>query len=364
MNTNKLAAAASLLLLSTLARAEAPATAPAELPTKIEMDNPAIHYIGRFDLHDPKTPACSWPGTGIETKFTGTAVNLMWRAGDKDRLQVVIDGKAKTVLVGHKGQELYNVATGLSAGEHTLQLVKRVEATCGISRFGGLQLDAGATVSPVASRPHNIEVIGDSISCGYGNEGASKAEHFSPDTENAYMTYWAIAARQLDADASCIAWSGKLMYPKNTIGELYDRTLPTNANSQWDFSKSAPDVVVITLGTNDWNRKGMTDTAAWVKGYGEFIDRVRTHYPKAVLYLAKSPMLNGKGYETVAKCLDEVIANRAAAGDTQVHLLDFKTQDAKDGIGSDWHPSVKTHEKMAKVMTDAIAKDLGWTVKE
>ena len=51
-----------------------------------------------------------------------------------------------------------------------------------------------------------MEVIGDSISCGYGNEAANEHEHFSPTTENAYFSYGAIAARAFNADYTCIAW--------------------------------------------------------------------------------------------------------------------------------------------------------------
>ncbi len=31
-----------------------------------------------------------------------------------------------------------------------------------------------------------------------------------------------------------------------------------------------------------------------------------------------------------------------------------------DGIGADWHPSVKTHQKMADVIAAAIKKELAW----
>ncbi len=69
-------------------------------------------------------------------------------------------------------------------------------------------------------------MIGDSISCGYGNEGKSQNEHFSPDTENARDAYGAIAARRLGADYACVAWSGRKMWPDNTVPEIYDRALP------------------------------------------------------------------------------------------------------------------------------------------
>ena len=50
----------------------------------------------------------------------------------------------------------------------------------------------------------------------------------------------------------------------------------------------------------------------------------------------------------------------ARIGDSRVKRIDFEPQRIEDGIGSDWHPNVKTHTKMAAVLTEALRKDLGW----
>jgi hypothetical protein len=39
---------------------------------------------------------------------------------------------------------------------------------------------------------------------------------------------------------------------------------------------------------------------------------------------------------------------------------DFDPQRMDEGIGSDWHPNVKTHTKLAAVLPEALRKDLGW----
>ena len=31
-----------------------------------------------------------------------------------------------------------------------------------------------------------------------------------------------------------------------------------------------------------------------------------------------------------------------------------------DGLGADWHPSVKTHRKNAALLAAALERDLGW----
>ena len=211
---------------------------------------------------------------------------------------------------------------------------------------------------------HRLEVIGDSISTGYGNESHSKEEHFSPLTQNAYFTYGDITARALGADYVCVAWSGRCMWPKNTIPELYDRTLPQDKASVWDFAKWTPDVVVINLATNDF-AGGPPDEAGWTQGYEAFISRVRKHYPHAEIYCAVGPMMGdwgkGKPLTTVRLYLARIIADEQAAGDTKVHFIEFPGQDiAKNGVGADWHPTVKTHEAMAQQLTAVIRKDLHW----
>jgi hypothetical protein len=140
--------------------------------------------------------------------------------------------------------------------------------------------------------------------------------------------------------------------------------LTDDASSTWDFSRWTPDVVVINLATNDFGKKN-PEEAGWTKAYEEFIARLRTHYPNAEIYCAIGTMMSDwqayKPLTTVRGYLKKVVAARAAAGDTKVHIIDFGVQDmAKNGIGADWHPSKKTHELMAQKLTATLQKDLGW----
>ena len=40
--------------------------------------------------------------------------------------------------------------------------------------------------------------------------------------------------------------------------------------------------------------------------------------------------------------------------------LAFETQNAEDGYGCDWHPSLRTHEIMAEALVAELRDDLGW----
>ena len=336
-------------------------TAP--LPLPVPPTDANIRYVGRFDTRDQAGPRCAWSASTVALKFRGTALNVQVKEQGHNFWQVVVDGKPTEVLELQGGEHLYAVAAGLPEGEHTVELVKATEGHVGVTQFTGFQLSAGGKLLPVPARARSIEVIGDSISCGYGNMAASKEEHFTPRTENAYYTYGAIAARQVGADYVCVAFSGKKMWPDNTLPELYDRALTFDGSSQWSFSKSTPDVVVINLATNDFGRKN-PEEAGWIGAYKAFIRRLRGHYPKARIYCAIGTMMGdwgaNKPLTTVRGYLAKVVADCAAAGDTQVQIIDFGVQDMKNGIGADWHPSKKTHELMGDKLAATLRKDMGW----
>lgn len=330
------------------------------LPISIAPSNPLARYIGRFDLSDAGGPRCSWPADAVELKFRASALNVKLSDSNNDEYQIRVDGKPTDVLTTKSGTRLYSIFRASAPETHTIALVKRTEALFGTTQFQGFQFSQGGKLLPLPPRlARRIEVIGDSISCGYGDEAQSKDEHFSSATENADLAYGAVAARALGAEYVCTAWSGKTMWPKNTIGELYDRVLPTETTSRWDFSRWTPNVVVINLSTNDF-AGGVPDRKNWTDAYEAFIARVRKHYPQAAIYCATSPMLWGSPVATAKAYLTQIVQDENAAGDKNVRLLEFATQDAKNGFGADWHPSLKTQALMADTLVQALQAHTGW----
>jgi lysophospholipase L1-like esterase len=350
----------------------------AVLPVEIAAFSPKIHYVGRFDSSDAKGPRCAWSACSASLRFKGTAVNVKLNESGGaaiglegvNRYEIVVDGKPVRMLTPKRGEGVYTLASKLAPGEHTVEVFRRTEASLGVTQFLGFQLDAdGEALDPVKPR-RRIEVIGDSISCGYGNEAKAKEEPFKIETENAYLTYGAIAARAVKAAYVGIAWSGKKMWPDSTIAEIYDRTLPSDASSTWDFSKAIPDAVLINLGTNDFSN-GNPDKKAWTTAYTKFVRHVRKNYPRAMIYCASGPMVKDswppeqKALTTLNQYLNSIVDALKESGDTNVRVIAFGAQDetdgvGKNGIGSGWHPSVKTHELMTAMWVKALKKDLGW----
>jgi lysophospholipase L1-like esterase len=321
----------------------------------------AVRYVGRFDESDPSGPRFAWSESGVAVRFKGTRLDVKMKdPSGLNAFQIVVDGAPTTIVATSATKDTYTVASGLPDAEHEVLLVKRTEARVGEVQLLGLAPD-GALLPPPPAPARRIELIGDSITAGYGNEGANERCHFSPGTENAYMTYGPLAARALGAEAAIVAWSGKTV---DGMSELYDRALPNRAESRWDPQAQVPDVVVINLGTNDLTRGD--HEYAFMQGLGKLVDRVRANYPKALIVLALGPMLTdnwpaGKQMLTRARVgVRGAVAAKQKAGDSRVVYLEFPTHDGATGYGCDFHPSLKTHQMMADRLASLIKAEMAW----
>jgi lysophospholipase L1-like esterase len=326
----------------------------------ISPSDPRIAYIGRFNFRNPAAIACQWPASEVRLQVKGQSLIVKISETGNDHWQVVVDGQPKQVFAPKGNTADYKIDLG-TAGTHEVRLIKRTEAFVGTTWFEGFEIPGGQLLASKPKKRH-LEFVGDSITCGYGNEGTSQNDRFKPETENAYLTYASIAARALSADVTILAWSGRKMWPDNSMPEIYDRVLPTEPQPVFDFKGPAPNAVIINLATNDFG-KDNPDEAKWTNAYETFIKRVWGRYPKAHIYVAMGSMMSDnwppekKALSTLRGYLQRMIAR---IGKPHLHLIEFDVQRQEDGIGSDWHPNVATHKKMAAKLTEAIKRDLRW----
>ncbi len=344
-----------------LGLAAAAVSADAEvLPLAVPPGDPHVSFSGRWDQRDAAAPRCAWPACAVRVRFHGTAANALLAGGRDIAFQVLIDGVPAATVQLADGQSIFQAASALADKDHTIELMKRTESFQGIATFRGFQLSAGAKLLNGDKPTRRIEFIGDSITCGYGDEAASQNEHFSPRTANAALAWGAVAARQLKAELMVEAWSGIWLMDNGhdlPMPKRWERTLPDDAGSSWAFASWTPDAVVINLGTNDGNKP--IEEGAWSAAYHGFIASIRTHYPKAHIFLCIGAMGHGPkdcliGYN------ERLAADFAAKGDARIHALALPNQKQEDGIGADWHPSIKTHQIMADLITAAVKQELAW----
>jgi lysophospholipase L1-like esterase len=331
--------------------------------------DPTMRLVGRFDTSDSKGPRFGWPGSSIHTRFEGTSIAMSLKDTGGDVFGISIDGVDQPKVTVTASTANYPLAAGLAAGTHSLVLTKLTESNVGTAQLLGFQLDTGKALDPTPEpAPHRIEVLGDSISCGYGVDGADQTCTFSPGTENVGRTYIALTAAALNAEFVDVAYSGKGIYREyggattNQMPTLWNRTIADDASSTWNFSRYTPDVLVILLGANDFHTGDPGQ--AFTDAYGGFVKAARAKYPNATIVCTLSPMLAdapGQPYRTSASgYINSVVTAANTAGDKKVLYFEFDVQQGTDGYGCDWHPSATTHQKMATKLTATLKTALGW----
>lgn len=339
--------------------------------------DPLVHYTGRV-LHSGKGAVTfSFPAVTVEFAFTGPdlIINVqdMPQKGNqpdgkptRNFLEVSIDSGKAFVLELSADESLYKIASGLSGENHTAKISKRTEALVGKIEFRGLWLAEGEKLMPVTGREHNIQFIGNSISCGYGVEADSAGDPFGCETENAMISYASLTANNLNAAYHIIAFSGRGIaqnYNKsrvNTMPVIWEQTFPDETEPAWDHSLFTPEVVVINLGTNDFNC-GETDTALFRQKYHEFITRIREVHPQSLIICTTGPMLNDaypvNSLSTIRYLLQTIVARHPA---DNLYFFEMSQQTGDLGYGADWHPSAAQQERNANELTAYIRSLTGW----
>lgn len=328
----------------------------------IEADHTYIQYSGRVDFSNPKAPRFDWPGVSISARFTGTRC-LVRLKDSNNEYNIFIDGKFNSVLVAAAYQKVYPVAQGLADGEHTILLTKRTEGSYGLAIFEGFILDPGAKLlpSPEAFR-RKIEWVGDSLTCGYGNEGKYPTCKNLRDHENNYLAFGPAASRMLKAEYHIIAISGKGMMrnygdPRplspDPLPYYYERTCQGLPSSHWDFKQWVPDAVVVTLGSNDYSTEPHPRAEDYITAYKRFLSIIRSNYPQAHIFC-----LSFFGMPSVQ--IRSVVESMKNSGDENVHFLENNQQCAMDEFGCDYHPRVSVHERLARYLSVEMAKVMNW----
>ncbi len=348
-------------------------------------DEPAgVQYFGRWELSDDGSAKGSWGALYFKVRFEGTSIALLLEDAANE-FQYRVDGGMMQVL-HPAGQTRYELASGLSDGEHLLEVFRRSGGSFGQTVVRGVELDPGKNVlAPFERKTRLIEVVGDSISVGYGNEGTGAT---SRETENGYEAYGPQLARLLDADWSIVAHSGQGLFrnlgqEKASVAsslqmpEEFKLTFfpgPT-PNPDWDFSRFEPDVFIVTLGTNDFSWKVWNEDPGpeWEPTEEEFVGEakaflgfVRDKYPSAEIFavgtfIATSQNQFGRANQYLCTTIDELSDEHAHCVDPGANGPDgaWLTSGA-DFIGDWTHPTVAGHTLIAEHLRDTIAPIMGW----
>jgi lysophospholipase L1-like esterase len=320
-----------------------------------------VRWIGRVDTTDVTGPRFGWSGTGFVARFNGTSLAARLNNGGAFVFKAVVDGSPQPAFATTAGQASYPVASGLASGTHTVALYRQTEGVYGDSQLLGLTIDGGTLVDPPAPPARLIEVVGASVSCGYGDLGTSPCT-FTFGTESHWDTYESVAARALEAEVSTVAISGRGVYRNadgttaGTMPKLFDRILAGSAAPAWDF-RVTPHVVVINLGKNDLV---LGDPGAIFRDtYLAFTRTLRERYPKAFIVCTTGPNLGEPAHTQQLGHVSAVVATRHTEGDDAIELLDWPEQVAGQ-IGCDAHPNAAKQTSMGQQLVTLLRERLQW----
>ena len=348
--------------------------------TVIKPSNPDIVYTGRISFTNPDRPTWNYPGVQIMAAFEGTSLRMI--AKPRSGYFMAQIDQAEPFKVAFRGERdsVVTLATALPDGRHLVRLMYVIEGYEFFPEFWGFVLDEGRQLIEAPRLPsRKIEFIGNSITCGYGNEGLKKEEGFDYATENHYYSYASITARNLQAQHWVVARSGIGAYrnydgpktgnPESNMPVQYEytgyawkpelRKEPTFLQEKWDFNRYQPDVVCINLGTNDLSTPNY-DLSLLKQGYQKLLKMVRQHNPKAKIVFLTGSMLYNQELQMAKQLLDEVAAEAHKAGDKEVYRFDMNHIDGEAFLGNDWHPNVYQDEKMAGELTPYLRKLMNW----
>jgi lysophospholipase L1-like esterase len=323
-----------------------------------------VRWFGRVDLTNEARPRFAWSGTGFVARFQGAGLRVALAGSRALLFKTVVDGVPQPPFTTAVGQASYDLAANLPAGLHTVELYKQSEGALGEADLADITVTGGLLLDPPPPAPRRIEVVGDSISCGYGALG-TLADSDCYATESHWHSYGAVAARALGAELSTVAVAGHGLYRNydgttaNALPQLYGRTITNDPSSTWSFAFQ-PDAVVINLGTNDINGGKGDPGAPFYAAYLDFLETVRGRYPAALIICLVAPLLGGTDLDIIRGYITAAVAARQSAGDTGVEHFTGIDQQTPDKAACSYHPNSAQHALMGAQLADELRVCLGW----
>ncbi len=331
----------------------------------------------------------SYSGSTLSFTFTGKKAEAAifsdspdWEEHLKGWVMVYLNDETvprKRILLDYK-DAVYTLYESLEEETVTVHLVKISEAAFGKCGIRFLRIDTDKLLPPPAEKKHRIEIIGDSITCGYGVEAESGMEPFHTVIENPTKSYSLITAKMLKAEVNLVSWSGigiiSNWVPEDAAAPLDDWLMPmlyqyTDASTskllfgedhskweKWNFKAFIPELIIINLGTNDTSYcKDIPERQEFFKTqYHKFVDDVAGKNPTAHILCVLGTM-----EQILCPIIEEVVTSCHARPDgSRFHYLHLPLQSEEDGKGADFHPSKLTHRKTAELIANEARKIMGW----
>ena len=299
--------------------------------------------------------------SGIELEFEGSQLILEMAAdpsaSDDVWFEIQSAGKEKTFRKKYKANRKPERICAIKCGtvkRQRITVIKRTEKKYG--RVGLRRVFCtGRLLCYRAEERELIGFIGDSISCGYGNEGFSLLHPFSTKYENGLKAFPYLFCRMLNADYEIMAYSGMGVWRshRDFLGETAEKQYNTERMEYLQPRRKK--MVCIHLGTNDSPYiKSENDRKAFEQAYVSLLDRVREWEPDAYIVCATGPMRC-----RAAASIERICSEIRARGDRRIFYVPL-VQKWYDGIGKGGHPTHFAQARIAKQLYHFCKREMEW----
>lgn len=301
-----------------------------------------------------------YPGVTLSLNVDGTRLAVDAAGSANSLVDVIVDGRPAGTLRLAPQMTSYDVFKGVAPGPHKVELVHRSETWLGVTSIARFTADGRFLAAPTLPRRRML-VLGDSVTCGADMErGAGDKD--TPDWWNPRLSYGMLAARALDAQVQLVCYGGRgLVRSWNDrtdefqLPAFYDLAIADAARAvKWEQGDYDADLVVIAIGTNDFN-PGIPEHTAYVDAYTAFVRRVLRDHPRATVALTEGVLLEGEKKAALIGYLKEAVAR---VGDARVHLLAPVAHQPGDAVNG--HPTTAQHAVMAAEILPQLRRIAGW----
>eukprot|EP00698_Gefionella_okellyi_P024855 TRINITY_DN8887_c0_g1_i1.p1 TRINITY_DN8887_c0_g1~~TRINITY_DN8887_c0_g1_i1.p1 ORF type:complete len:380 (+),score=46.31 TRINITY_DN8887_c0_g1_i1:45-1184(+) len=350
-----------------------------------------IEFSGRIDLASvPNAAVFDWPCVSATVFVSNSSYVKVRVNGGHNRFQILVNGANGGILTMDNTEATYVVVAGLSMNSvNAVTLHKLTEASFFIAKIA-MPLDPVILVNfevedggifhsiPESALPkRKMEFFGDSDSNGFGITGVDSTlgniECLADllKYENCYQGYPSQLATAFQADFRVEAWSGKgvvknaegiFPYSNQAMPIYWNRTIASDAHSNWDFGRFHPDVVLVHLGSNDYSNPPYPDTFTFIAAY----EAMLVHILQSYQYddqLSIITLCGGELGQDSMPCPHVQVATDRFKQNHHVRSWYVEIPDflhAPEDFGCLGHRNVQGQTKVAQYLQPLLADILNW----
>lgn len=315
-------------------------------------NHPLVSITGRTHELAGGAVQFGYPGVtiAIHVDAKGATLNADSTTGN-NYLDIYIDEQFQRSIKLEKKPRDYVLFSAERPQKHQIKIINRSESWHGLTTVHALRAQKGTFLAAPEKPNLKLLVIGDSVTCGEAvnrQPGCKK----DPSWWDAHNSYGMTLGRALEAETHLVcyggrglvrAWDGSDEHPQ--APEFYNMALPeTYLDANWHPSKFQADVVLVSLGTNDFS-SGIPEQKHFVDTYVQFATTLLQDHPQALIALTDGAILNDGAQNRKSVLQSYLTQVQTTIADERVVFIPSKNYPGDD---CDAHPTGEQHANMAK----------------